>query len=127
MWTVLYATIAFANICLLLAALTATLITFRRKRRTAALLLLPCTAWVAYAAALNGGCREWPVSPPASREHEVPWTPRMRRTSWAAPRCGSWVRRPPRTARPSWSGPSIWPNLADSPVPTGPCRRQPGC
>ncbi|MFD5805753.1 TspO/MBR family protein [Streptomyces sp. NPDC127020] len=45
--------LAFADICLLLLALAATLIAFGRKRRTAALVLLPYTAWVTYAAALN--------------------------------------------------------------------------
>ncbi|MGW3866704.1 TspO/MBR family protein [Streptomyces sp. NPDC005047] len=45
--------LAFADICLLLVALAATLMTFGRKRRTAALVLLPYTAWVTYAAALN--------------------------------------------------------------------------
>ncbi|MCC9158339.1 tryptophan-rich sensory protein [Streptomyces parvulus] len=45
--------LAFADICLLLLALTATIIAFGRHRRAAALLLLPYAAWVAYAAALN--------------------------------------------------------------------------
>ncbi|MGW4924260.1 TspO/MBR family protein [Streptomyces parvulus] len=45
--------LAFADICLLLLALTATIIAVGRHRRAAALLLLPYAAWVAYAAALN--------------------------------------------------------------------------
>ncbi|MFE5258715.1 TspO/MBR family protein [Streptomyces coelicoflavus] len=45
--------LAFADICLLLLVLAATLISFGMQRRSAALLLLPYTVWVVYAAALN--------------------------------------------------------------------------
>ncbi|MGK9465214.1 TspO/MBR family protein (plasmid) [Streptomyces sp. G6] len=45
--------LAFVDICLLLVALTATVAAFGRRQRAAAVLLLPYTAWVAFAAALN--------------------------------------------------------------------------
>ncbi|MEU5460226.1 TspO/MBR family protein [Streptomyces althioticus] len=44
---------AFAEICLLWLALVATVVAFARRRRAAAVLLLPYTAWVTYAASLN--------------------------------------------------------------------------
>ncbi|GAA3290432.1 hypothetical protein GCM10020295_04870 [Streptomyces cinereospinus] len=45
--------LAFLDICLLLAALGATILLFRRRSRTAALLLVPYALWTLYAAALN--------------------------------------------------------------------------
>ncbi len=45
--------LAFVDICLLLVALAATVITFGRRRRAAAVLLVPYAAWVTFAAALN--------------------------------------------------------------------------
>lgn len=45
--------LAFVDICLLLVALAATVATFSRLRRAAWVLLLPYTAWVSFAAALN--------------------------------------------------------------------------
>ncbi|WP_432075998.1 TspO/MBR family protein [Streptomyces wuyuanensis] len=45
--------LAFLDICLLLAALGATMLLFRRSSRAAALLLVPYALWVLYAAALN--------------------------------------------------------------------------
>ncbi|MEU5365885.1 TspO/MBR family protein [Streptomyces sp. NPDC005925] len=45
--------LAFADICLLLVALAATVVVFGRRRPVAAVLLLPYTAWVTFAAALN--------------------------------------------------------------------------
>lgn len=45
--------LAFADICLLLLCLAATVVTFWRQRRAAAVLLLPYAAWVTFAAALN--------------------------------------------------------------------------
>lgn len=46
---------AFAEICLLWLALVATVVAFTRRRRAAAVLLLPYAAWVTYAASLNLG------------------------------------------------------------------------
>ncbi|MEV6572992.1 TspO/MBR family protein [Streptomyces sp. NPDC051577] len=45
--------LAFLDICLLLTALALTLRSFTRHRKSAALMLLPYAAWVAFAAALN--------------------------------------------------------------------------
>ncbi|UNZ18021.1 TspO/MBR family protein [Streptomyces sp. 891-h] len=45
--------LAFVDICLLLVALAGTVTAFGRRRRAAAVLLLPYMAWVAFAAALN--------------------------------------------------------------------------
>ncbi|MEU3197658.1 MULTISPECIES: TspO/MBR family protein [Streptomyces] len=45
--------LAFLDICLLLAALGATMVLFRRRSTAAALLLVPYALWVLYAAALN--------------------------------------------------------------------------
>ncbi|MFD3356575.1 TspO/MBR family protein [Streptomyces fradiae] len=44
---------AFLDICLLLAALAATMLLFRRRSTAAFLLLVPYALWVTYAAALN--------------------------------------------------------------------------
>ncbi|WP_261992506.1 TspO/MBR family protein [Streptomyces sp. MS191] len=45
--------LAFADICLLLAAIVMTIITFSRASRSAALLLVPYAVWVAFASGLN--------------------------------------------------------------------------
>jgi tryptophan-rich sensory protein len=45
--------LAFAGICLLLAAAGATAVAFHRVRPVAGYLLVPCLLWVAFAAALN--------------------------------------------------------------------------
>ncbi|WP_159942328.1 MULTISPECIES: TspO/MBR family protein [unclassified Nocardiopsis] len=45
--------VAFADICLLVVALTATIVLFARRSRWAAALLVPYWAWVLFAAALN--------------------------------------------------------------------------
>ncbi|MGW1881584.1 TspO/MBR family protein [Streptomyces sp. NPDC001970] len=45
--------LGFADICLLLVALAATVVAFGRLHRPAALLLVPYLCWVAFAAALN--------------------------------------------------------------------------
>lgn len=46
--------LAFAEILLLLAAIVATTLAFRRHSRAAVALMLPYVLWVAYASALNG-------------------------------------------------------------------------
>ncbi|MFH8238073.1 TspO/MBR family protein [Streptomyces sp. NPDC018321] len=45
--------LAFVDICLLLVALAGTVVTFGRRRRAAAVLLVPYAAWVTFAAAPN--------------------------------------------------------------------------
>jgi len=47
--------LALVEIAVLLAAVVATIVMFARRQRTAAALLLPYAAWVAFATALNAG------------------------------------------------------------------------
>ena len=46
---------ALVEICILWLAIVATILLFRRRSKTAAVLLMPCLVWVSFATGLNCG------------------------------------------------------------------------